>query len=256
MDNFSSPINFIITVLDSRLLIKIGAAPFHYWFPQVIEGLNWNLRLLILTWQKIAPFILLSYNITLSSLIIFIIISSSFIGRIIGLNQIRVRKILTFSSINHLSWIIAACQTSLSLWFLYFIIYRLISFNIIILFKKFNIFYIKQLISKLNSNKNIKFFFLTNFLSLGGLPPFLGFLPKWFTINTLINQNLKILSLILIIFSLITLFFYLRINLSSFIILHNEYLNLNLKFNKTLIIMFNFLNIFSLYLVTLIFNVS
>nr|AXS66061.1 NADH dehydrogenase subunit 2 [Curculionoidea sp. 26 KM-2017] len=251
--NFS---NFLILILNSSLLTKMGTAPFHFWFPQVMEGLNWNLSMLMLTWQKIAPFILISYNIKFEIFFFLIMVSSSMIGSIMGLNQISLRKILTYSSINHMSWMLVSMMNSTLLWLNYFIIYSLISLNIIILLKINNIFYFKQLIIKLNTNKQLKLFFLMNFFSLAGLPPFLGFLPKWLTINFLMNQNLWMLSLILIIFSLITLFFYSRLTLSSLMINSKEQLIMsNPKFNW-MITLTNFINLFSLIFITLIFNLN
>lgn len=82
-----------------------------------------------------------------------------------------------------------------------------------------------------------------NFLSLGGLPPFLGFLPKWLTILSLINNNIYFISSIIIILTLITLYFYTRIIFSSLTI--NNYENIIFSFNK---LNYNFLyiNFFSL----------
>lgn len=198
------------------LLLKIGAAPFHFWLPEVIRGLNWEIVYIILTWQKIAPIILLRYSIYTPTFLSIIIIISSIIGGIQGINQTCLRKILTYSSINHIGWIISALLNSLTIWFYYFIIYRLINLNILIIFKKYNIFYIKQLRNLFSFNKSIKFFFILNFLSLGGLPPFLGFLPKWLTIHHLIYNNFYTISIILIIFTLIALYFYLRVTFSTF----------------------------------------
>jgi NADH:ubiquinone oxidoreductase subunit 2 (subunit N) len=75
---------------------------------------------------------------------------------------------------------------------------------------------------------------------LGGLPPLLGFFPKWVTIELLININYFILIFFLINFTLITLYFYIRISYSSLLINHNRlnwnfsWITLNLKtFNIT-----------------------
>nr|AYW52311.1 NADH dehydrogenase subunit 2 [Anthribidae sp. 9 ACP-2013] len=252
--NIPSYFYILILILNSSLLLKMGAAPLHFWFPQVMEGLNWNMSMLMLTWQKIAPFIVISYNMKMSVFLLFFIISSSIVGSILGLNQISLRKILTFSSINHISWMLSSLMNSTYLWMIYFITYSFISLNIIIMFKKLNIFYLKQLILKLNSNKMIKFFFLSNFFSLGGIPPFLGFLPKWMTINFLMDKNLWMISIILIFFSLITLFFYTRITLSSILINYYENLNFQIpSYTSFLLIFFNFMNLMSLILVTYMF---
>nr|QNT26895.1 NADH dehydrogenase subunit 2 [Trigonopterus ancora] len=202
-------------MINSTLILKMGAAPLHFWLPEVISGLEWNLVFIILTWQKIAPMILLSYCLKSSYLLSTVIISSSIIGGILGLNQICLRKIMAYSSINHMGWMLASMLSSLNLWFYYFFIYTLMNLNIMAMFHKYHSFYLNQLSKMLSFNKNLKFFFMLNFLSLGGLPPFVGFLPKWLTINYLINVGQPALSFILVIFTLLALFFYTRMTFSS-----------------------------------------
>nr|YP_009707959.1 NADH dehydrogenase subunit 2 [Xystrocera globosa]QEU57257.1 NADH dehydrogenase subunit 2 [Xystrocera globosa] len=202
-------------ILNSALLMKMGAAPFHAWFPEVLEGLNWFECLLMLTWQKIAPMILLMYNLNMTFFLISVIIFSSLLGSLLGLNQVSMRKIMAYSSINHIGWMIASMMLSASIWSWYFLVYSLISINIVMILIKLKAFYLTQLMNSLNSNKSMKIFFSLNFLSLGGLPPFLGFFPKWLTINGLVENNFFLVSVILILLTLITLFFYLRITFSS-----------------------------------------
>nr|AML26369.1 NADH dehydrogenase subunit 2 [Erotylidae sp. BMNH 1274391] len=232
--NFSM---FLMIMMNSGFFMKMGAAPFHFWFPEVMEGLNWNLCLIMLTWQKIAPMILLMNNLKLNLFIILIIIYSSLIGGTQGLNQISLRKILAYSSINHISWMLASMLFSQFTWLIYFTTYALITMNMILLLSKLNIFYLKQLLNSMNQKKSIKIFFSLNFLSLGGLPPFLGFLPKWLTINFLIENNLYILAAILIISTLLTLFFYLRIASNSLMILSSENLSKKIKINPMILIL-------------------
>nr|YP_009935557.1 NADH dehydrogenase subunit 2 [Omosita colon]QNS37162.1 NADH dehydrogenase subunit 2 [Omosita colon]QVG61286.1 NADH dehydrogenase subunit 2 [Omosita colon] len=244
---------YLNIMMNSGLMIKLGAAPFHFWFPEVMEGLNWNFCLIMLTWQKIAPMILIMNNIYFNMFTYTVIITCSLISGIQGINQISLRKILTYSSINHIGWMLASMLYSHSIWFLYFLIYSIISINIILIFNSMNIFYLKQLINTMNYNKLLKMLFSLNFLSLGGLPPFLGFLPKWLTINYLINNNLYILSTILIISTLVTLYFYLRITFNSLMMYSSENLNHNFKMNNFVII-FNLISISGLIMCTFILN--
>nr|QNG56288.1 NADH dehydrogenase subunit 2 [Palaestes freyreissi] len=246
-------INLLLMILNSSLLTKMGAAPFHFWFPEVMEGISWMNCLIILTWQKIAPMIILMYNINLIKFFSSIILISAIIGSIMGLNQISLRKIFAFSSISHISWMIASMMYNQSIWFIYFISYSFINLNLIILFLLMNIFYLKQLFNSLNKNKLVKLFFLLNFFSISGMPPFLGFLPKWLTINNLIYNNLIFLSLFLILFTLISLYFYLRITFTTLILNNSENLNLYSK-NNFLIYFINFINLMSLLLCTFLFN--
>nr|ASM41796.1 NADH dehydrogenase subunit 2 [Stictoleptura succedanea] len=244
-------------MMNSALLTKMGAAPFHAWFPEVMEGLNWFNCLIMLTWQKIAPMILLMYNLKMTMFLFCIIIFSSILGSILGLNQISMRKILTYSSINHISWMIASMLNFQSTWLIYFLIYSIINLNIILILKLKNIYFLKQFNNTLNIDKTFKFLLILNFLSLGGLPPFLGFLPKWLTINNLILNNFFLLSILLIIFTLITLFFYLRLTFSTMLINTNEILVIleNKKINF-FIIFFNLLTLSGLLTCTMIFNLN
>nr|QNG56262.1 NADH dehydrogenase subunit 2 [Platisus zelandicus] len=252
-ENTITNMNFMTIMLNSSLLTKMGAAPFHFWFPEVMEGLNWFNCFIILTWQKIAPMIIMMYNINLINFFTSIILISSMIGGIMGLNQISLRKIFTFSSINHIGWMISSMLYNQSIWLIYFISYTMINMNLILIFLKFNIFYLKQLFNSLNNNKLIKFFFMLNFLSIAGIPPFLGFMPKWLTINNLIYNKLFMISFFLIIFTLISLYFYLRIMFSTLILNSSE--NPFNMYNKNFFIyFFNFMNLMSLLICTLIFN--
>lgn len=211
-----------LIILNSALLIKIGAAPFHFWFPEVMEGLNWFNCLIILTWQKIAPIILVINNQLNIHFFTIIILFSLIVRRVINFNQIRLRKILTYSSINHIAWIIASILISTSLWLIYFIIYSLITFTIVIIFIISNSLYVKQVSNILYSKNLLKFTLIIRFLSLGGLPPFIGFLPKWLTINWLIFNNQFTLTLILILFTIIILYIYIRLILSSLLLSYSE----------------------------------
>nr|YP_009185840.1 NADH dehydrogenase subunit 2 [Gabronthus thermarum]ALO70579.1 NADH deshydrogenase subunit 2 [Gabronthus thermarum] len=249
--------NNLMLMFNSALLTKMGAAPFHFWFPEIIDGLSWLNSLMILTWQKIAPMIILMYNLNFPLFFNFIIITSMLISGIMGFNQTSLRKILTYSSINHIAWMMAAMFNYESIWFFYFIVYTIITINIILIFNLINVFYMKQLFIMLNNNFPLKFFFIMNFLSLGGLPPFLGFMPKWLTIENLVKNNMMTLAIIMVILTLITLFFYIRLTFSTLTLIINEpNFSLKNKFNSFFIMSSNFLSITSLVLCTILLNMT
>nr|YP_004935244.1 NADH dehydrogenase subunit 2 [Arachnocampa flava]AET13069.1 NADH dehydrogenase subunit 2 [Arachnocampa flava] len=236
--------NEILMMIWLSLLFKMGSAPFHFWFPNVMEGISWFNALILMTWQKIAPMIILSYSIMNNFLMIFIILSSIF-GSLSGLNQTSLRKIMAFSSINHMSWMLLTIIFNETLWLFYLLSYFFLSFCLIFIFHINQMFYLNQLFNMVYIPFWFKFFFMINLLSLGGLPPFFGFLPKWFVINMMILNNQYFIILILIFMSLITLFFYLRICYSSFMI-NYENMNFNYNFfNKNF--MMNFTMILSLF---------
>nr|YP_009469757.1 NADH dehydrogenase subunit 2 [Schizocephala bicornis]AVE15729.1 NADH dehydrogenase subunit 2 [Schizocephala bicornis] len=255
---FHFDFNFSNNLIMIPLLLKIGCAPFHWWLPPVVEGSSWMNSLLILSVQKVAPFILISYIIMNSIFIQLIIIISSLTGAIGGLNQTSIRKILSFSSINHIAWMLLTMTLSLNLWFLYFAIYMINITIIIMMAYSTNISFILQSFNSLNDKKIFTLFLLTSFMSLGGLPPFLGFFPKWITINFMMQNLLTFTAMILIMSSLITLFYYLRIMYSSFMLISSEnfwLFNLHFKkfnFQLAINLMINMLGMLALTLILLV----
>lgn len=190
---------------------------------------------MLITWQKIAPIIILIYCSNKTLLILFIIISS-IIGSVIGFNQTSIKKIIAYSSINYNRWILVSIQISTTLWKLFIRFYFYLSICLILIFHLINILFINQIFSINNKNININITLIINILSIGGLPPILGFFPKLIVIiNILIFKKISIL-LIILIFNLITLFYYLRITYSTFLInfmKNNSVFNNHFKFYKS-----------------------
>lgn len=212
--------NQSIFLISIALLIKMGAAPFHFWFPGVMEGIDWINCFILITWQKIAPFILISYKLV-NNLIIVAIIISTLVGSIGGLNQNSIRKIIAYSSIRHLGWILSAIIIRNNLWLIYFIIYLIINISVIYLFHTQSLYNISQVYY--NKNKpTIKFSIIIGILSLAGLPPFLGFLPKWIVIQNIVLEDYLLIVVFIVIITLITLYFYIRVIFRSFIFINQE----------------------------------
>nr|ALO70460.1 NADH deshydrogenase subunit 2 [Crataraea suturalis] len=246
--------NTMMIMFNSALLTKMGMSPFHFWFPEVIEGLNWLNCLILLTWQKITPMILVMYNLNFQYFFMIIIIFSMIISGVLGLNQSSLRKILAYSSINHMAWMISAMIFSETIWFYYFLTYCMLTFNILIMFKLMNVYYYNQLLISMNNNFMIKFMFSMNFLSLGGLPPYLGFFPKWLSIQSMINFNWIIMAFMMILLTLMTLFYYMRL-IFNIIILSNMEINYykTTKFKISLLVYLNLITL-SLMFSSMMYN--
>lgn len=174
-----------------------------------------------------------------------IIIINVIIGAIGGLNQTSLRKIIAFSSINNLGWIIFSIIIRENLWIFYFFIYSFLIRIIFFLFYILNIFFINQLFIN-NIKFIIKINLLINFLSLGGLPPFIGFLPKWIIINFLIINKFYLLTFIIVIRRLITIFFYIRIIYSSFLFNYFKIKWFKIYLKNNFINLINFFSLISL----------
>nr|YP_009261953.1 NADH dehydrogenase subunit 2 [Tipula cockerelliana]AMN09070.1 NADH dehydrogenase subunit 2 [Tipula cockerelliana] len=243
-------------MINSCLLLKMGAAPFHFWFPGVMEGLNWTNNFILMTWQKIAPLTLISYFI-IPNLFSGIIFLSILIGSLGGLNQTSLRKIMAFSSINHLGWLLAAMMLNENLWEFYFLVYIFLSFSILVLFDSLKIFHVNQTFFIMNNNPLIKFLMFMLLLSLGGLPPFLGFVPKWLVIQFMTMNNHILLMIIMVCLTLITLYYYIRICYASFLINYWEInwfnkIQLN-PFKLSLLLSFSFISMTGILLVNFLY---
>nr|AQP28995.1 NADH dehydrogenase subunit 2 [Procapritermes sp. A TB-2017] len=222
-DLFTFEVNsYTLMIISTPLLLKSGAAPFHWWFPGVMEGLSWENCALLMTVQKAAPLMLMSYLIEINMFTLSIILMSTIVGAIGGLNQTSMRKILTYSSINHTGWMLIALITSENLWMMYFMIYSTLALTVVSAIKLSGVSFINQTMMTNSENTLTKFMMFTSLLSLGGLPPFLGFLPKWIIIQSMIMNNMAPLATIVVVTSLITLYYYLKISYASFMILNTE----------------------------------
>nr|YP_009750095.1 NADH dehydrogenase subunit 2 [Enoplops potanini]QIJ46454.1 NADH dehydrogenase subunit 2 [Enoplops potanini] len=224
------------------IMIKVGAAPFHLWFPEMMANLNWMDCLLLMTWQKIAPLAVLNNVIPNNWFLYLAAAFSSIIGGVGGLNQTSLRKILAYSSINHLAWMMMFMSMNNS-WYKYMIIYMMLIIMVCLFLHMKNAYFINQLMTSVDSVAE-KFACSMLFLSLGGLPPFLGFLPKWMVIQSLIHSNLYFILLIMMLSSLLTLFYYLRI-MTSYMLFYssmNKYIYFN-KMNNYLMYLFIMINL-------------
>lgn len=217
---------FFSSLIIIPIIIKLGAAPFHSWFILVREGLNWIQCFILITWQKITPLIPLFFISSIQKEIMLFSILSLLIGSIRGLNQTSLKKILAYSSVYHLGWMFSRIYLSKTLLIQYFSIYIILNFLVVFLFLKNNF-------NNLNQIFNIKSPITLSFaiLSLGGLPPLFGFLPKLIVLQNLILIKIFFISFIMIITALITLYFYLRVIYLN-LILTNSF---NLWFNKTIL---------------------
>nr|YP_009711623.1 NADH dehydrogenase subunit 2 [Aphis glycines]QGA47165.1 NADH dehydrogenase subunit 2 [Aphis glycines] len=238
--------NFMIIM---PLLMKLSLMPFHLWLPSMMEGLNWIACLLMMTWQKISPLIMISYLNTNKNLIfLFTLIS---MNSIFGLNQNSMRKILAMSSINNSTWMLFAIVLNNKLWMNYFLIYSMLNFLMIKILNNYNINYINQL-----KFFNLNFFFKLNMLmlifSIMGLPPMIGFLMKWMLIKNLIYNNMYMVMMMLIMLTILNLFFYIK--MSYFMLFNfNLFNKWFLQFKKNNYNFFLFMNFFSLFFSYLIF---
>nr|QBC73147.1 NADH dehydrogenase subunit 2 [Bathysciadiidae sp. MNHN-IM-2013-40843] len=202
------------------LSIKLGSFPLHFWFPKVASSLTWEANMLLFIWQKISPlFSMVSLTPLLNPLSSLILLTiamlSSMVGALSGLNQTQIRSLLAYSSISHLGWMMVACYMSLSSFKIYFFSYASISLMIILMAKEMEIHSTSQAASIFFSHK-LQPLMMISFLSLAGLPPLLGFAPKWVVISLLASKQEFFFLFLLLLSSVISLYYYLKFSMSFF----------------------------------------
>nr|YP_009713608.1 NADH dehydrogenase subunit 2 [Pseudeuphausia sinica]QGG46167.1 NADH dehydrogenase subunit 2 [Pseudeuphausia sinica] len=247
-------IDMFTASLTSALLLKAGAAPFHSWFPPTLEGMMWSQALMLMTIQKIAPMSLLSFYIKEQEILVSMsVILSAIVGALGGLNQTFLRKLLAYSSINHMAWMMSALMMSESAWVLYFVVYSLVNMSVVMLMMVSQSYHFNHLVKFTSHKPATKMIMSMSLLSLGGLPPFTGFIPKWMIIQQLCSMKMFLILGFLLTSSLFTLFYYLRMTMSSLVLSSfKTKWNLNFKhFNNKIIFMSLSVNLMGLILISL-----
>nr|AYV87629.1 NADH dehydrogenase subunit 2 [Profundulus kreiseri] len=203
----------LTTLITLALALKIGLAPLHSWMPEVLQGLDLTTGLILSTWQKLAPLsLMLQIQPTNNNLLIILGLTSTLIGGWGGLNQTQLRKILAYSSIAHLGWMMLVLQFSPSLTILTMLIYISMTFSLFITFKLNHSTNINSLAISWTKMPALTSLTPLILLSLGGLPPLTGFMPKWLIIQELVKQELAPTATIAALSALLSLYFYLRLS--------------------------------------------
>nr|YP_001604412.1 NADH dehydrogenase subunit 2 [Duttaphrynus melanostictus]AAT07848.1 NADH dehydrogenase subunit 2 [Duttaphrynus melanostictus] len=203
-------------LLSIAIAMKLGIAPFHFWLPEVLQGSTLQTGLILSTWQKLAPMALLlqlSQSVNLN-LMLALGLLSTIVGGWGGINQTQIRKVLAFSSIAHLGWMITILKISPQLTILNFTLYILMTSTLFLTFMSLNTKNMYELSTTWSKTPTLIALSMLSLLSLSGLPPLTGFLPKWLIAQEMIKQNMIMFTLIILLTTLLSLFFYLRFTYS------------------------------------------
>nr|ANE10976.1 NADH dehydrogenase subunit 2 [Lanius sphenocercus sphenocercus] len=201
------------SILTAALSMKLGLAPFHFWFPEVLQGSPLMTGLILSTVMKFPPITLLfmtsqSLNPTLLTTMGVLSVA---VGGWMGLNQTQTRKIMAFSSISHLGWMAVILIYYPKLTLLNFYLYTLMTAAVFLTLNSMKVLKLSTLMTAWTKMPSLSSIFLLTLLSLAGLPPLTGFLPKWLIIQELTKQDLAPTAVIISLLSLLGLFFYLRL---------------------------------------------
>nr|AAL40426.1 NADH dehydrogenase subunit 2 [Ctenophorus scutulatus] len=194
------------------LAMKMGAAPAHFWLPEVLQGSTLTTTLLITTWQKIAPITLLYMmsNHAKSNIMLLIGLLSILVGGWGGINQTQLRKMMAYSSIAHLGWTITAMSITPNIALLNIIIYMTMSTPFFLLLTTTSSKTLQTMTTCWLTSPTTAMVLTLLLLSMAGLPPLTGFTPKLLILDSLVTHKLIIMATTMALLSLLSLVFYLR----------------------------------------------
>nr|YP_009368620.1 NADH dehydrogenase subunit 2 [Schistura sikmaiensis]ARM16642.1 NADH dehydrogenase subunit 2 [Schistura sikmaiensis] len=201
------------TMVITALALKIGLAPMHFWLPEVLQGLDLLTGLILSTWQKLAPFaLIMQVAQTIDPMMLTSLgLLSTLAGGWGGLNQTQVRKILAYSSIAHMGWMIIILQYAPQLTLLALGTYIFMTSTAFLSLKMASATKINTLTTMWSKAPILASTTALALLSLGGLPPLTGFMPKWLILQEMTKQDLPLAATIMALAALLSLYFYLRL---------------------------------------------
>nr|YP_010835859.1 NADH dehydrogenase subunit 2 [Novaculina chinensis]WGC44275.1 NADH dehydrogenase subunit 2 [Novaculina chinensis] len=209
----------IMVVLGGMFLLmgfnmKIGLFPFHYWVPSVMSGCSWMNCFILSSWQKVLPLWLVSgigFG-KLSLLLVSCCVFTALVGGIGGLGQVYFRPLIGYSSLVHSGWMVLLAMTSIFSLMIYLLVYSLILLGLLYSLSLSHSLCLQHVPGLFFGGSNNSFWVWVGlyFLSLGGLPPFFGSVLKILGVFNL-SFSMPLALMVLILSSLISLFYYLNI---------------------------------------------
>ncbi len=229
LSNDSFGIKFAIVFILVGLSFKISAVPFHMWAPDVYEGSPTTVTLFFALIPKVAILAVLIKILYIpffnlidqwQVIIIFLSISSMTFGAIAAIGQKNLKRLMAFSSIGHMGYVLAGIATGtnqgIESSITYIIIYITMTlgfFVCLLMIKKNDLYYenIEDLSGLSKSHPILSICFLIMLFSLAGIPPLAGFFGKFYIFLAVIEQKMYFLAIVGLIATVISAFYYLRI---------------------------------------------
>ena len=236
-NNLSYMVLIGILLITITFLFKVSAVPFHFWSPDVYEGAPLSSTIIFSILPK---FILFTFLIkwfsslafffaTIKYLLLMTGIFSVFLGTFFAIKQKRIKRIVIFSSIAQIGFLLLGLSTntmegfaSVYFFLTIYLITSILIWSFIALFYSFqkkankynseilNPMYLSNLSNFFENNKLWAILLTFIFYSLAGIPPFIGFLSKLFILYGLIQVKFFFSVVVLIFISIVSIFYYVR----------------------------------------------
>nr|ADZ14448.1 NADH dehydrogenase subunit 2 [Naultinus stellatus] len=201
-------------LLTLALAMKLGLVPLHFWLPETLQGTTLITATLISTWQKLAPsaLLLMTINNLNQQTLMALGLTSALVGGWLGLNQTQTRKIMAFSSIAHMGWMFMALSINPNLTLITLVTYLVLTTAMFTALTTTTSKTLLDLGTTWPQTPTLLSSSMLTLMSLGGLPPLTGFMPKWLILNELMTNKFYLLSTTMALSTLPSLFFYLRMS--------------------------------------------
>nr|UNQ32628.1 NADH dehydrogenase subunit 2 [Hoplodactylus duvaucelii] len=201
-------------LLTLALAMKLGLAPLHFWLPETLQGTTLLTATIISTWQKLAPsaLLMMTSNNLNQQMLMGLGLASAILGGWLGLNQTQTRKIMAFSSIAHMGWLFMALSMNPNLALITLTMYLILTTAMFTALMATTSKTLLDLGTTWPQTPTLLTISMLTLMSLGGLPPLTGFLPKWLILNELLMNNFPLISTLMALSTLPSLFFYLRMS--------------------------------------------
>nr|ARX96640.1 NADH dehydrogenase subunit 2 [Lasioglossum sp. SJW-2017] len=214
-------LNFNYLLMFS-IWLKLGLFPLNNWMNFMMKNINYYSLIPLITTMKIIPMLIFIFFIKFNFYIINMLIILTMPPIILSFNTSSYPMLLNYSSMYNMPLILMFSYFNLNMMMIYLIMYMMITIYISLMLNSCSVYYKNSL--NLNMMNKNNFFFNLIMFSYAQLPPFSTFIMKWNLVNYIIktNNNLILIMILMIFFSLLMTFNYLNFN-------NNNYLMNNMK---------------------------
>lgn len=236
-----------LIILAVGFLFKVSAAPFHNWAPDVYDGTP----TIVTTWLTIMPklsiFVLLlelqsglqslavmlngvSFDVWTNLLLVCSLLSL-IVGTVVGLAQIRIKRLFAYSTISHVGFLLLALavntEESIESFLFYLVQYSITNLNAFMIILAFgyimhstvtrasdrgtDVQLIAELAGQFRSNPLLGLALTICLFSMAGVPPLVGFFGKQMVLYSATHSGYYFLSIVAILVSVISASYYLKI---------------------------------------------
>jgi len=257
------PILFALAFLIVGVAFKLGAVPFHMWIPDVYQGAPTPVTLFIGTAPKLAAFAL-TYRILVdgmgglqgewTGLLAILSVLSMVIGNLVAIAQDNIRRMLAYSTISHVGFILLGFVAGTTLGYeaalfytLTYVIMAAGAFGLVVLISRDKDTDQLDQFKGLNQrNPWLAFLMLCLMFGMAGVPPFVGFHAKLAVISAVIQEGYLWLGIVAVIFSVVGVYYYLRVVWHMYFDAPETELELNIATDQKVILSINSLAVLAL----------